>query len=598
MADIYDNALAQYYGPREQGLATVLPAQRSAPFSMLTKVVAAGMAQRRKAVADAVKDLKMESAWRPFMRDYQRRYQEALNEISNLVAQGRDQEAALFAKQAAIDLKTYADASMQVGKVFDQLWKEARDSGIVRSDAYTEWLMSTLYDENGNIRDPRDIDVQNLTLDKLTQVPGMSVVFDGSKVLRNVVDERLKPVDFYSEVDVPDVIEWPFRRFLRKAISGKLRPYEEYDPVQRKVVIKDATRLAEEGIVDTLLQDPFARRVIEDYASERYGGEPRHMAVAKATYDLLNEYQLSDGSIKEKTLETVSRYPSSGGGGSKNKDEVPDPWLVTLANVLRGDYSPSREVAIPGKGVWHDVSHLFGATDDGTVSTLPMLPMRKRSGTSRTVEYVPATGVFANPDTKSIIVRYGKGSSAKYIEYTTDAKGRGDDVVPLFNLIKSAGKDALLKNAQKVGALTEEGSFNPYFQKQETGPRAGELIERQRRIMQVISDLNYVDVGGGTGVTSTMSTFRALDTDETRPFALRKLKETVTKYQPVIELEDGTRARVVDVTFQDPYMWEVWKSKGFKVKVVKEDGTEDEIVVKSGDELRALIKDRVVDVSF
>jgi len=469
MADIFDNALAQYYGPREQGLATVLPAQRSAPFSTLVKVVAAAKANKAKST-DILKDLKSQEAWRPFMGEYQKRYNEALDKLTVLIAAGDTEQAAILAKRYGQELASYAQASMQVGEAFNSLWNDARKSGIVRSDAYAQWLRTALYDEEGNLRDPREIDIESLTLENLTQIDGASEIFNGSKVLRQVADEVLKPVDFYSEMDVPDKITGPFRQFRRMAISGKLRPYEEYDPVQHKVVVKDPERLAEEGIVDALMENPYARRIIEDYASQRYGGEPRHQAVVKATYDLINEYQLSDGTVKEKLLEDIETYPTAGGGSSKKADTSPHPWLTAIDDALRGDVKGAKPVSLPKelipgakeKGVnvpttWLDVSHLFGAKGNEP-TTLPTITAKSIGDPQKTVT-LHATRVFASPETKELIVEYSElgGKQREYKRFVPNAKGE-KGASPIYDLILNAGK-TVYSSAKNTGYLDDNNNF-------------------------------------------------------------------------------------------------------------------------------------------
>lgn len=596
---IEDNALAQYYGPREQGLATVLPGQKGQPFGLLVQAVAAGQARKRKAVNDAMKDLKAGTPWKPFMRHYQEMYNKTVEEIAELSAQGREEEAALLAKQRGAELKLYADASVQLGNQYQQLLEQGRKSGIVRDDAYAQMLMSQLYDENGNLRDPRDINVEDLSLDKLTTMPGASEILDGARVLRKAADTLLKPREEYKEEDVPDEYSGGFRIFKKKQISTKLRPYEYFDPAEGKVKVMSPAELAESGVVDTFLEDPYARRIIEDTASTRYAEEEPAMAVAKATYDLINEYQLSDGVAKVAVKETQRAIPRAtvGGGGGSKGPVLPHPWLPAIDRALRGDVDnaptvyvkPEKIPKLSGEEapprVWLDVSSQFGATTGGALTSLPTMKVRSPNDPSKEIEVHPSR-VLANPDKKEMLLEYAVDPTDEdnvvYKRYVPQAKGRGD-ASPIYDLLLNA-KDNALESGQRFGYLDAEGNFivggKPV--------RSDIEFEHMRKLAEYKDELLKAE--DGTPVfeylkpTSEGVFFNSYDNAGK---AVAHLNRVIRKRHPVID-SDGIRGEVVGLEK---------KGSSVIVKVQQDDGNIKEVAVSlyNGlDKLRKMFAEDVI----
>lgn len=579
--DFMGDSLALYYGPREQGLATVLPAAKPA-FGLMVQIAGSGLARKRKAVSDALKDLKAGDAWRPFMREYQKRFEKTLADLQTMIANGDDAGAAIMARMAAADLKLYAEASKQVGESFNKLLDQARKTDFVRDDAYEQWVMSQLYDDKGQLKDPRDIDIDQFSLDHIAQIPGASDLFDAPKVLRKAADELMPQSDFYMETDLQGKgMMQGQSRFQKVKVSGKLRPYEEYDPATGKVVLKSPDQLIEDGVVDLLMQNPYARRIIEDEAGKRYEGEPLHQALAKATYDLLSEYQLSDGTVKvqkQDILRTPATRVSVGGGGSS---KFPHPWLPAIDRALRGEVGDAPAVRIPKQQVigadkdaslpevWYDVSPLFGADGKSAITSLPTVTVPSAIDPGKDVQ-LHAVAVLSNPDSKELMIKYTDGITTAYKRFAPDAKGK-KGVSPIYDLIINSGKD-VLKSAYQFGYLSNDGTFNLKGDAKASNLEFNYERERARRIRELT-------------MIGNKPIFDLMRNPDQRPLAIKHLRDYVTRssVKPMVTVPDGDsqlRGRLVNVSFSEGGLF---SSDKVILELDTADGTRKKVEVPAAD---------------
>lgn len=449
--------LSRFFSKQVEGFAVVLPVIGGLSNELRVAVSqASARAKARQGQLERLSKVKLRTpndVHMLFSRKVGEEIERAQKQLEKLIASGDVLAAERFAEQASSDIALAASASKDAGDYIVNLIKEADKEGVVNVEKFTERI--------GNIiagKDPRDLDLSELTFENVLLQPGGSEMLDTKAVMAGIIDDRMPKAKVIVEgaFGRPESVGFGQVKFKRQDLEAELRPYQKIDPVTGKVIIKNEDELIEEGILDAFMSDRFAARIVDDVASKKFSDLEATEARAKALHDILSDAPFNDGSVRTKVKEQIRSIPSAllGGGGDDRKEGFLTSAEVFLMNVRRafsGDLPAGTEIVkFEGKDVF-DVSELFGGGDDGSKV---IAPFTIRTPDGKTIN---ASKVLADIDEKRLIVLDSAGRVISRF-----APGREEGASPIADALIVASKtfkDDLIEIGSKRGFINEDGEF-------------------------------------------------------------------------------------------------------------------------------------------
>lgn len=558
--------------PGERGWATILP---DAPVAFSGAV---GMAMRQrqnraKAADAAIKGLnKTYDTWRIYSKQLESLRSSFLNEVFDALRKGDATAASMLAAQRAQQLANFANNGKQVGEVVQQLIKQASSDPRINTDEFSRWLIrSQLYNEDGTLKDPSDVPVEEFTLERLMEMPGASAWLDKARVLRSVADDLFRKQDVEETLNTYKVsgLSNGFYFFNRERAKGKIRPYEFIDKTNRELKVKPPEQLLQEGFVNDFMEDPVAARVLIDEARSKYNDDGPE-ALAKALYDMLNHRSLHDGRINIIKDEQIRESPWVGAGAGTKKEIVIDPLAVTVAQAFNGslpgtltsleDVKDALPVQLPDSQLrgFVDVTEAFG----GASQLATLLKPFYHSDIKGDTKTLPASRIYSNPDVGLLVVEYADEYTGRRYYKAFSPQGAARGTAPAYQLfynLKSGQR--IIENLKKAGVIDNNNNFlfdkladpNPNEWIQPTGPMsgvAGKVGAREEAMAPLMGDKGRLPVQQGLSVAEM------LNDPETAEAAVTRLREELTG--TVVDY-NGKTAKVTDIYIQPPSSWESFK---------------------------------------
>lgn len=360
-----------YYSPTtpEQGWATVLPER---PHKSYASMLAKDMAGRKK-LADAedkarkaaLADLSGTKVGRLFHGVYRQ-------EMDKLIEKAPDMDSFTLTSEV-VRMKGFANATKDVDKVFDANVKWAQQKNVpVKLDEWTGWHNKFYENPTREIAEQWAQTPPDKTA--FLREDGGSKYVDGNKAVKMVVKDNF---DGFAK----DVSEWSRSKWDKAPIGyvadlrtfqTKVQAFSKYDEGTNSIVMKDASELLSDGILEPFKQNEFTNRLLIDKAKtmimERTGAESvddvdvSDVDLAEALESELLPYV--QGVISERGMALAIR--PSGGGGGGGKVDRPASLELYVRQLSQG--SPAAlNYAIGGK--WGETGDIiFGTSKMGEPS--------------------------------------------------------------------------------------------------------------------------------------------------------------------------------------------------------------------------------------